>query len=87
MYVSSNEVIERAGGVRAMYQVLPESIVISVNGENYSLAENHLESIKLLTDLPHFLGSEIEDSLKCIEFAQMLTKLFNEGTYFLQEDD
>ncbi|TMO67788.1 50S ribosomal protein L16 arginine hydroxylase [Pseudoalteromonas aurantia] len=87
MYVSSNEVIERAGGVRAMYQVLPESIVISVNGENYSLAEKHLESIKLLTDLPHFLGSEIEDSLKCIEFAQMLTKLFNEGTYFLQEDD
>jgi 50S ribosomal protein L16 3-hydroxylase len=86
-HVNSNDVIERAGGVRAIYQVLPESIVISVNGNNYYLAKEHLGSVKLLTDLTHFLVLEIEDSLSCIDFAQMLTRLLNDGTYFLQEGD
>ncbi|MBQ4847746.1 cupin domain-containing protein [Pseudoalteromonas sp. MMG005] len=86
-YITPNDIIERAGGVRAIYQKLAHSIVLSVNGETFNLALKHLEAIKLLTDFPCFSASMLEESLNCIEFAQMLTKLINEGTYFLQEDD
>ncbi|OHU86972.1 MULTISPECIES: cupin domain-containing protein [Pseudoalteromonas] len=86
-YLETSEVIIRAGGVRSMYQVLRHSILLSVNGESYTLPLETLESVKLLTDETEFTVSQIKESFSCLEFMKTLTKLISEGTYYLQEDD
>ncbi|MCF6436205.1 cupin domain-containing protein [Pseudoalteromonas sp. MMG022] len=86
-YLETSEVIIRAGGVRSMYQVLRHSILLSVNGESYTLPLETLESVKLLTDETEFTVSQIKESFSRLEFMKTLTKLISEGTYYLQEDD
>ena len=46
-----------------------------------------LDATKLLTDLTYFEGNEIIPSVSCLEFAEMLTKLINEGYYFIQQEE
>ncbi|WP_105168114.1 ribosomal protein uL16 3-hydroxylase [Pseudoalteromonas sp. T1lg23B] len=86
-YLETGEVIVRAGGVRSIYQVLSDTILLSVNGESHTLPLEVLDSVKLLTDLDEFTVSQIKDSFSCLEFMKTLTKLISEGTYYLQEDD
>jgi len=83
----SSQVINRAGGVRTFYQLFEDSILISVNSEDFSLPINMLGSAKLLTDLTYFEADEIIPSITCLEFAEMLTKLINEGYYFIQLEE
>jgi 50S ribosomal protein L16 3-hydroxylase len=83
----SSQVINRAGGVRTFYQLFEDSILISVNSEVFSLPINMLGSAKLLTDLTYFEADEIIPSITCLEFAEMLTKLINEGYYFIQLEE
>lgn len=85
-YLSSHQ-INRAGGVRTFYQLFEDSILLSVNSEIFSLPINMLDATKLLTDLPYFEADEIIPSVTCLEFAEMLTKLINEGYYFIQQEE
>ncbi|CAM4167783.1 cupin domain-containing protein [Pseudoalteromonas byunsanensis] len=86
-YLQTGEVIMRAGGVRSIYQILSNSILLSVNGQTHTLPLETLEGVKLLTDETEFTVSQLKDSLSCLEFMKTLTKLVNEGTYYLQEGD
>lgn len=86
-YLNEAACIERAGGVRALYQNLGDKIALSINGETFLLEQQHLNVITLLTDHLSFSTSELSDAINCLDFAQMLSKMLNEGTYFLQEDD
>ena len=85
-YISS-QVINRTGGVRTFYQLFENSILLSVNSETFSLPINMLDATKLLTDLTYFEANEIIPSVSCLEFAEMLTKLINEGYYFIQQEE
>ena len=85
-YLSSH-VINRAGGVRTFYQLLEDSLLLSVNSENFSLPVSMLDATKLLTDLTHFEAEQLIPSITCLEFAEMLTKLINEGYYFIQQEE
>tara|TARA_Y100001956_G_scaffold80973_1_gene97318 strand:+ start:368 stop:1519 length:1152 start_codon:yes stop_codon:yes gene_type:complete len=85
-YLSSH-VINRAGGVRTFYQLFEDSILLSINSETFSLPINMLDAAKLLTDLTYFEASKIIPSVTCLEFAEMLTKLINEGYYFIQQEE
>ncbi|RZQ51425.1 50S ribosomal protein L16 arginine hydroxylase [Pseudoalteromonas phenolica] len=85
-YISS-QVINRTGGVRTFYQMFENSILLSVNSETFSLPINMLDATKLLTDLTYFEANEIIPSVSCLEFAEMLTKLINEGYYFIQQEE
>ena len=83
----SSQVINRAGGVRTFYQLFENSILLSVNSETFSLPINMLDAIKSLTDLTYFEANKIIPSVTCLEFAEMLTKLINEGYYFIQQEE
>ncbi|TLX46456.1 50S ribosomal protein L16 arginine hydroxylase [Pseudoalteromonas phenolica] len=83
----SSQVINRAGGVRTFYQLFEDSILLSINSETFSLPINMLDAAKLLTDLTYFEASKIIPSVTCLEFAEMLTKLINEGYYFIQQEE
>lgn len=83
----SSQVINRAGGVRIFYQNLEDCLLLSVNNENFQLPFNTLSAVKLLTDKTSFDADEIISSLECLEFAEMLTKLINEGFYYILEEE
>jgi 50S ribosomal protein L16 3-hydroxylase len=83
----SSQVINRAGGVRTFYQNLEECLFLSVNNESFQLPFNTLSAVKLLTDKTSFDADEIISSLECLEFAEMLTKLINEGFYYILEEE
>lgn len=83
----SSQVINRAGGVRTFYQNLDDHVLLSVNNESFQLPFNTLSAVKLLTDETTFNADEIISSLECLEFAEMLTKLINEGFYYILEEE
>lgn len=85
-YLSSQE-INRAGGVRTFYQKLDNELIFSINNETFILPINMLEAVKLLTDKTTFFSEEIFPALECLDFAQMLTKLINEGFYYILEEE
>ncbi|BBN81420.1 50S ribosomal protein L16 arginine hydroxylase [Pseudoalteromonas sp. A25] len=86
-YLDPADTVVRAGGVRSVYQVTPEHIILSINGETYCLPATSLTGVKLLTDRSCFTVSQIKNALNCMEFMKVFTKLINEGTYYLQEGD
>ncbi|MBD1583234.1 cupin domain-containing protein [Pseudoalteromonas sp. S16_S37] len=86
-YLASAETVVRAGGVRSVYQITPEQILLSINGETYRLPLTSLAGVKLLTDENSFTVSQIKNALNCVEFMKTFTKLISEGTYYLQEGD
>jgi len=83
----SSQVINRAGGVRTFFQNLEDCLLLSVNNESFQLPFNTLSAVKLLTDKTNFDADEIISSLECLEFAEMLTKLINEGFYYILEEE
>lgn len=83
----SSQVINRAGGVRTFYQLIEDSLLLSVNNETFTLPVSMLDATKLLTNLTHFEAELIIPSVTCLEFAEMLTKLINEGYYFIQQEE
>ncbi|TMN33131.1 cupin domain-containing protein [Pseudoalteromonas sp. S2755] len=82
-----NPLVYRAGGVRAIYQICDDHILFSVNGENYELEHHCLDAIKQLSDHVEFEFNAIIPALNSLEFKQTLTKLINDGTYFVEDSD
>ena len=83
----SSQVINRAGGVRTFFQSIEDCLLLSVNNESFQLPFNTLSAVKLLTDKTSFAADEIISVLECLEFAEMLTKLINEGFYYILEEE
>ncbi|KPH95101.1 50S ribosomal protein L16 arginine hydroxylase [Pseudoalteromonas porphyrae] len=73
---------ERLGGTRALYQVFDNEILLSVNGENYSLPLNDLTAVKLLTDHTMVTAVQLNSSKNSLVFIQTFTTLLNEGIWF-----
>ncbi|KAA1157183.1 ribosomal protein uL16 3-hydroxylase [Pseudoalteromonas fuliginea] len=75
-------VFERLGGTRAIYQLLEENILLSVNGENYTVLLTDLAAVKLLTDDIEFEASQLKFLKSSLVFIQTFTTLVNEGIWF-----
>lgn len=82
-----NPLVYRAGGVRAIYQICDDHILFSVNGENYELDHHCLDAVKQLSDHVVFEFNAIIPALNSLEFKQTLTKLINDGTYFVEDSN
>ncbi|MGO2131205.1 MAG: winged helix domain-containing protein, partial [Pseudoalteromonas prydzensis] len=81
--LADNDVVfERLGGTRALYQVFENEILLSVNGENYSLPVSDLAAVKLLTDHTMVTAEQLNSSKNSLVFAQTFTTLLNEGIWF-----
>ena len=58
----SDEVFERLGGTRAIYQSTDNEIILSVNGQNFLLPKTDLAVVKLLTDDVSVTAEQIKSS-------------------------
>ncbi|KTF09568.1 ribosomal protein uL16 3-hydroxylase [Pseudoalteromonas sp. H103] len=77
-----NNVFERLGGVRAIYQILGSAVLLSVNGENYELPMSDLNAVKLLTDTSYFSSEDLMAHQPSLEFIKTFTTLVNEGIWY-----
>ncbi|MEG3759871.1 cupin domain-containing protein [Pseudoalteromonas carrageenovora] len=77
-----NNVFERLGGVRAIYQILESAVLLSVNGENYELPMSDLNAVKLLTDTSYFSSEDLMAHQPSLEFIKTFTTLVNEGIWY-----
>ncbi|KZN64892.1 hypothetical protein N473_13950 [Pseudoalteromonas luteoviolacea CPMOR-1] len=82
--VEPHDTVIRSGGVRAVYQITDTHILLSVNGENYTLPKNTLEQVKLLTDSTAFSFEQVKPALISLEFKQTLTTLINDGLFYIE---
>ncbi|MCF6439413.1 cupin domain-containing protein [Pseudoalteromonas luteoviolacea] len=82
--VEPHDVVIRSGGVRAIYQITDTDVLLSVNGENYSLPSNTLEQVKLLTDNTSFSFEQVKPALISLEFKETLTTLINDGLFYIE---
>ncbi len=73
---------ERLGGTRAIYQATDNSIIFSVNGQNYTLPLEDLTAVKCLTDQIQVTANELKSSKNSLLFIQTFTTLLNEGIWF-----
>ena len=73
---------ERVGGTRAIYQCIGDELLLSVNGENYSLPLSDLEAVKQLTDFIEFDSSLLNSTTPSLDFIETFTTLVNEGIWF-----
>jgi 50S ribosomal protein L16 3-hydroxylase len=78
----SDEVFERLGGTRAIYQLTDNEIIFSVNGQNFLLPKTDLAVVKLLTDDVSVTAEQIKSSKNSLKFIQSFTTLLNEGIWF-----
>ncbi|KTF18345.1 cupin domain-containing protein [Pseudoalteromonas sp. H105] len=78
----SDEVFERLGGTRAIYQVTNNELIFSVNGQNFLLPKTDLAAVKLLTDDVSMTAEQIKSSKYSLKFIQSFTTLLNEGIWF-----
>lgn len=78
----SDEVFERLGGTRAIYQLTDNDIIFSVNGQNFLLPKTDLAVVKLLTDDVSVTAEQIKSSKNSLKFIQSFTTLLNEGIWF-----
>lgn len=77
-----DEEFERLGGVRAIYQQLEDTLLLSINGENYPLPLSDLNAVKLLTDNSYFNTDDLNAAKPSLVFIQTFTTLVNEGIWF-----
>ncbi|MEL0642136.1 cupin domain-containing protein [Pseudoalteromonas aliena] len=77
-----NNVFERLGGGRAIYQILDSAVLLSVNGENYELPMSDLNAVKLLTDTSYFNSEDLMAHQPSLEFIKTFTTLVNEGIWY-----
>ncbi|MGO2012676.1 MAG: JmjC domain-containing protein [Pseudoalteromonas sp.] len=82
LLVDDDIVFERLGGTRAVYQVLDDSVLLSINGTNYLHDLTCLADIKLLSDNNTIAASEINSSKNNHTFLKTFTILLNEGIWF-----
>jgi len=78
----SEEVFERLGGTRAIYQHTDNELILSVNGQNFLLPKTDLAVVKLLTDNVSVTAEQIKSSKNSLKFTQSFTTLLNEGIWF-----
>lgn len=78
----SDEIFERLGGTRAIYQSTENEIILSVNGQNFLLPKTDLAVVKLLTDDVSVTAEQIKSSKNSLKFTQSFTTLLNEGIWF-----
>ncbi|MBQ4857457.1 cupin domain-containing protein [Pseudoalteromonas sp. MMG007] len=79
---NESNVFERLGGVRAIYQILESTVLLSVNGENYELPTSDINAIKLLTDSSYFNSEDLMAHQPSLEFIKTFTTLVNEGIWY-----
>ena len=75
-------VFERLGGTRAIYQVIDDKILLSINGVNYMHDLTDLELITKLTDQTCLTSVDINSSKNNHIFLKTFTTLLNEGIWF-----
>ena len=75
-------VFERLGGTRAIYQVIDDKILLSINGVNYMHDLTDLELITKLTDQTWVTAADINSSKNNHIFLETFTTLLNEGIWF-----
>lgn len=81
--LSDDDVIfERLGGTRAIYQIIDEQVLLSINGVNYMHDIEELELIKKLTDHTCLTAIDINSSKNNHIFLKTFTTLLNEGIWF-----
>ncbi|PCC13024.1 cupin domain-containing protein [Pseudoalteromonas sp. JB197] len=73
---------ERLGGTRAIYQQTADELLVSVNGENYSVLNSDLNAVKLLTDFTGFNAQQLKNTAPSLVFIEIFTTLINEGIWF-----
>ena len=82
-FIANNaEEFERLGGVRAIYQQLEDTLLLSINGENYPLPLCDLNAVKLLTDHDYVNTDDLNAAQPSLVFIQTFTTLVNEGLWF-----
>lgn len=82
-FIANNaEEFERLGGVRAIYQQLEDTLLLSINGENYPLPLCDLNAVKLLTDHDYVNTDNLNAAQPSLVFIQTFTTLVNEGLWF-----
>lgn len=82
-FIANNaEEFERIGGVRAIYQQLEDTLLLSINGENYPLPLCDLNAVKLLTDHDYVNTDDLNAAQPSLVFIQTFTTLVNEGLWF-----
>lgn len=81
---SEDIVLYRVGGLRAMYQLQPDTLLLSINGNNYNLPLNQLDDAKLLTDKTELTSDQLKSSINKQVFMQTLTTLINEGYWYIE---
>ncbi|KPV92779.1 50S ribosomal protein L16 arginine hydroxylase [Pseudoalteromonas sp. P1-30] len=82
-FIANNaEEFERLGGVRAIYQQLEDTLLLSINGENYPLPLCDLNAVTLLTDHDYVNTDDLNAAQPSLVFIQTFTTLVNEGMWF-----
>ncbi|AYM86785.1 cupin domain-containing protein [Pseudoalteromonas agarivorans] len=82
LIANNAEEFERLGGVRAIYQQLEDTLLLSINGENYTLPLCDLNAVKLLTDHDYVNTDNLNAAQPSLVFIQTFTTLVNEGMWF-----
>ena len=82
LIANNAEEFERLGGVRAIYQQLEDTLLLSINGENYPLPLCDLNAVTLLTDHDYVNTDDLNAAQPSLVFIQTFTTLVNEGLWF-----
>ncbi|MDC9508238.1 cupin domain-containing protein [Pseudoalteromonas sp. Angola-4] len=82
LIANNAEEFERLGGVRAIYQQLEDTLLLSINGENYPLPLCDLNAVKLLTDHDYVNTDDLNAAQPSLVFIQTFTTLVNQGLWF-----
>lgn len=78
----NNDEFERLGGTRAIFQQCEDTLLLSINGENYLLPLSDLKAVRLLTDNSYFNTEDLDQAQPSLVFIQTFTTLVNEGVWF-----
>jgi len=82
LIANNAEEFERLGGIRAIYQQLEDTLLLSINGENYPLPLCDLNAVTLLTDHDYVNTDDLNAAQPSLVFIQTFTTLVNEGIWF-----
>ncbi len=82
LIANNAEEFERLGGIRAIYQQLEDTLLLSINGENYPLPLCDLNAVTLLTDHDYVNTDDLNAAQPSLVFIQTFTTLVNEGLWF-----
>ncbi|ALU41675.1 cupin domain-containing protein [Pseudoalteromonas rubra] len=83
--ISPQDTLVRSGGVRALYQLTTHTVIMSVNGQNFTLPLEVLPAVKKLTDQSCTPVSSLLSEFACLEFKQTLTTLINDGSFYIED--